>query len=124
MTPTKNAGGEKRVVSMQIRLERDDSLPAFAGFLRCEEQHSESPVVLVNVQMIMAPEHECNDGTTQEMSREDRKRLLVTSLMHEFGHVLESYFRLPVNEEAIERACEDWEQAYMKSAPPGANANE
>lgn len=105
---------------MTIRLERDDALPAFAGFLRCEEQHSETPVVFVNVQLIMAPEHECRDGTVQKMTREDRKRLLVTSLMHEFGHVLESYFRLPVNEEAIEKACEEWETAYATVEEPDA----
>lgn len=101
---------------MDIRLERDDALPAIAGFLRCEEQHSDSPVMYMNVQMVMAPEHDCADGSVQEMTRDDRKRLIITSLMHEFGHVLESYMRLPVNEEAIEKACADWEAAYMKAS--------
>lgn len=97
---------------MQLRLEREDSLPAFGAFLRCEAQHDESPVIALNVQALMMPEAEDEAGNTVEMTREDRTRAIITTLMHEFGHALESYFRLPVNEEAILKACEEWDAAY------------
>ena len=102
-------------ISLQIRLERDDAIPAFGAFLRCEAQHDESPVVLLNVQACMAPEAEADDGSPVPMTREDRIRLVITSIMHEFGHALESHFRLPVNEAHIEKACADWETAYSAS---------
>lgn len=98
--------------SMAIRLERADEIPAFGGFLRCEAQHDNSPVIVLNVQWCMAPELADEDGAPVPMTREDRKRLIITTLMHEFGHALESHFRLPVNEEAIDAACMQWEEAF------------
>ena len=98
--------------SMEIRLERHDEIPAFGAFLRCEEQHDQSPVIYLNVFACMVPELVDEDGGAVPMSREARKRLIIQSLMHEFGHALESYFRLPVNEEVIEAACSAWEKAY------------
>ena len=101
--------------SLSIRLERADDIPAFAGYLRCEAQHQGSHVILMNVQACMAPVVLSEDGTESPMSREDRKRLIISSLMHEFGHALESHFGLPVNEEAIENACMEWEAAWAKA---------
>jgi hypothetical protein len=91
-------------LSMTIRLEREDSLPAFGAFLRCEEQHTDNQVILINVAACMDPAPETEDGDTAEMNRDDRRRLLITTMMHEFGQ--------PVNEQAIEEACEAWETAY------------
>lgn len=104
--------------SLSIRLEREDGIPAFGGFLRCEKQNDASPVIFLNVQACMAPEmpseDPANPGVIEPlaMSREERKRLIISTLMHEFGHALESHFRLPVNEDAIEKACEEWEQKF------------
>jgi hypothetical protein len=108
-----------RPIQMQVdfRLEREDSMPGFAAFLRCEPDSMESPVILVNVQAVMAPELEDENDNLVPMTREERRRLLITSLMHEFGHLLERYFRVPMNEDAIEKACQDWENAYMQSQP-------
>ncbi len=96
-------------LSLQVRLERDDTLPAFGAFLRCEEQHNESPVILLNVGACMNPFVYTEEDGVIPISREDRKRLIITTFMHEFGHALESHFKLPVNEESIEQACADWE---------------
>ena len=103
-------------MDLTIRLQREDALPAFGAFLRCEQQNDESPVILMNVQSIMAPDLIDNENE----AREEQKRILISTLMHEFGHALESHFRLPVNEEAIEAACEAWEKAHM--AVLGENA--
>ena len=106
-------------MQMSIALQREDSIPAFAAFLRCEAQHGQSHVILLNVQACMAPELEDEQGRSVEMSREDRIRLIITSLMHEFGHALESHFKLPVYEYHIEKACEKWESAYMNATLEG-----
>jgi hypothetical protein len=98
-------------LSVEIRLEREDNIPAFGGFLRCENQHEGSHVIVINVSACMSPVA-TTDASEVPMSRAERKWLLITTLMHEFGHALESHFRLPVNEEAIEKACENWESAY------------
>lgn len=113
-------------LSLAIRLERHDEIPAFGAFLRCEEQHDESAIIALNVQAVMCPEVEDDLGNTETISREDRKRLIITTLMHEFGHALEAHFRLPVNEEAIEKACAEWERAYSandkgEARPPAQN---
>lgn len=97
---------------MAIRLERDDSIPAFAGFLDCCPPGADNHVILMNVQAVMAPAYEYEDGSPAPMTRDERKRTIITSLMHEFGHALEKQFSLPVNEESIEAACEAWERAY------------
>ena len=107
--------------SMEIRLERHDEIPAFGAFLRCEEQHDKSPVIYLNVQTCMIPELESETGTIISMSRDDRKRLIIESLMHEFGHALESHFRIPVNEDAIESACIAWEIAYALGREGGVS---
>lgn len=91
-----------------IRLERHDAIPAFGAFLRCEPPHDQSPVILLNVFAAMSPECDSDEGPIQ-VTREERKRAIITTIMHEVGHALESHFKLPVNEDAIEQACQDWE---------------
>lgn len=108
-----------RSLNLSIRLERNDSIPAFAGYLRCEEQHEGSHVIVMNVEACMSPEADTDSGPVT-MSREERKHLIITSLMHEFGHALEAHFRLPVNEEAIEAACESWELKHEAARTKGA----
>jgi hypothetical protein len=81
-------------------------MPAFGAFLRCEAQHDESPVIMLNVEACMSIEAESSD---------EIKRNIITTLMHEFGHVLESHFRLPDNEQAIDKAIDDWIKAIEHS---------
>lgn len=115
---------EKRLL-LRIELQREDNIPAFGAFLRCEEQSDESAVILLNVAACMCPEAQEEDGTLVAITREERKRLIISHLMHEFGHALESHFKLPVNEEAIEAACQDWEklsQPYGVEGIPAAQS--
>ena len=102
----------KEKLELTIRLEREDDLPAFGAFLRCEEPSDNNAVVLLNVAALMDPVQIDETGQDVPMSREDRKIITIVSLMHEFGHALEKHFNLPENEEAIEKACEEWEKAY------------
>lgn len=96
-------------LKLNIRLERDDDIPAFAAFLRCTPPSKDNHVMILNVSSSMSPFAEDEDGEPVAMDHETRIRGIIQSLMHEFGHALESQFGLSVNEEAIEKACEDWD---------------
>lgn len=102
--------------SIQIRLERDDEIPAFGAFLRCEPPcDCNQNTILINVGGCLCPEQAEEDGTPVPVQGEERKRILIETLMHEFGHALERHFLLPVNEEAIEKAVSDWEAQWIRS---------
>lgn len=107
--------------SLSIKLERDDSIPAFGAFLACEPEDGRH-VILLNVSACLSPELDSDDGPVC-MPVEDRKRLVIATLMHEFGHALEAHFNLPHNEEAIEKACADWELAYIQAQDAKACAD-
>lgn len=94
--------------NLTVTLERNDSIPAFGAFLACEPDDG-SKVIFLNVEACLSPELLDENGNTVLSSIEERKRILVDTLMHEFGHALEAHFKLPHNEEAIEKACADWE---------------
>lgn len=114
--PFKAADPNQPVLQVTFTLVRDDSIPAFGGFLRCApECECKDNVVLVNVQGVMSPVLECEDGEMVHQTKEERKRLLITTLMHEFGHVLEKHFGLPDVEEAVEKACDEWEAQWRKA---------
>lgn len=102
-------------LSLTLRLERDDSIPAFGGFLAAREDDGKCDVILLNVQRLMSPELLDASGAVVPVSREDRVRNLIQVMMHEFGHALENHFRLPVNEAAIERAAVAWESAFANT---------
>jgi hypothetical protein len=101
-------------LDLTISLKRDDSIPAFGAFFRCEEDHGQTPEIFLNVAGVMLPVED-EEGNELRQSAEDRTRLIITTLMHEIGHALEAHFRLPINEEHIERACEEWDSAYDNS---------
>jgi hypothetical protein len=105
-------------LKLSVRLERDDSIPAFGAFVRCEPFDEKNAVVLINVEAVMSPELPTAEGGVQRMSRTDRKRLLIETLMHEFGHALEAHLKLPVNERAIEKACANWEALHAAMEDP------
>lgn len=60
----------------------------------------------------MHPLVSTEEGIDLAMSHSDRQRLLISTLMHEFGHALEQHFKLPDNESAIESACISWDESY------------
>ena len=101
-------------MDIQIRLERDDTIPAFAGFLRCEPPSDKNHIILMNVAGIMSPVYDDGSGGEILVNRDDRIRIVISTIMHEFGHVLESHFNLQVNEEAIEKTCEEWESLFER----------
>ena len=92
-------------------------MPAFGAFLRCDCDQAHDAVILLNVFACMSPQTVDEFGEAVQMTREDRLRAVITTLMHEFGHALEQHFKLPVNEAALEKATEEWEQRAADFAP-------
>jgi hypothetical protein len=104
-------------LQLTIQLHRDDTMSAFGAFLRCDCAGPNTPVVLLNVYACMAPVLQDSEGNPVELTREDRLRTVIGSLMHEFGHALEKHFDLPVNEEALEKVCAEWEGRFETFTP-------
>ena len=89
---------------MQIKIYRNDALPAIGAYLRPDGPPDEEPMIIVNVPFCFG-EFVDEDGNDIESSSEDKKRIFIETIMHEFGHVLEHHLSLEPNEEAIEAAC-------------------
>jgi len=102
-------------MNLSIQLQREDSMPAFGAFLRYD-QPQPFHTILLNVEAVMHPEYE--DGPVDDWTNEDRKRIIITTLMHEFGHALEAHFNIPDCEQAIENACMEWDNAKNSLAQP------
>lgn len=95
-----------------IRIYRDDTLPAFGGWAAGSLLEG-NPVLLMNVAACLSP---CVDehGAVVPMTAHDKKWLAITTLMHEFGHALQEFFRMEFTEEEIEQICE----AYQRHEDP------
>ncbi len=76
----------------------NNELPGFRAYLRPVDESTliDKHAIVMNIgaHFEIAVEHDDIDA----------KEALVETLMHEFGHVLEREFSLPVNEERIEDA--------------------
>ena len=110
-------------VTLKLQIERNDDLkdeegdPRFAAFLRYRKPKEGRPdIIYLNVYACMSAVAEDADGTEHSITNEERKYLIITSLMHEFGHALEYHFGLPVNEEVIENICCEWEAKIKEEA--------
>jgi len=104
-------------LQLTIQLHRDDTIPAFGAFLRCDCGKPHGEVVLLNVYACMAPVLQDESGADVQITREDRLRTVIGTLMHEFGHALEKHFELPVNEEALEKVNAEWEERFDSFVP-------
>lgn len=100
---------------MKIQIARDDSIPAFGAF-HCPPpgQQVEPGLILLNVEACLGG---CVDegGAEEPMDSADKKRLLIETLMHEFGHALEHHFGLGDDETAIEAAIASWTPSQPRS---------
>lgn len=105
--------------NVSIKIARADDLPGFAAYL-AGTVHREGQttidlgenqgLVLLNVEANFDDSSlEDENGEDVSFTVEEKKRNLIASLMHEFGHSLEDFFRLEFDEDWIERVVESWE---------------
>ena len=107
---------------IKVTVVRSDELPAFGGYLAGTLSNTESTTVdlapnnaliLLNVEaifnddMLVTESGEPVEG--ESLTIEERKSLLITTLMHEFGHVLEEHFNTEFSEDRIEKIVASWE---------------
>ena len=108
----------------RLRVHRDDSIPAFGGWC-AGSLKADEPTILLNVAACLLP---CVDGDGAEVHQtiEAKKWLMISTLMHEFGHALQEFFDLEFTEERIEELVADYELHYLtneSSSPTAADGN-
>jgi hypothetical protein len=92
---------------MRISVYRNDDIPAFGAYLRKDGPPANTPIILINVEALFS-EFIDENGNVEPATVYDRKRFLIETMMHEFGHVIEHFLGLEDNEEEIERAIASW----------------
>lgn len=93
--------------SMEFKIIRNDDIPAFGGWKAGSLQAGE-PVILLNVLATFHPSPVDTHGEPVEMDAEERRYLMIETLMHEFGHALQEYFGLEFSEDRIEEIVEGY----------------
>ena len=98
----------------RVRVYREDTIPAFGGWCEGSLKAGE-PAILLNVAACLLP---CvdEDGSEVLHTVEEKKWLMISTLMHEFGHALQEFFDLEFTEERIEALAEAYACRYLKSA--------
>lgn len=104
----------------QLRVYRDDTIPAFGGWYAGSLKDGD-PTILLNVAACLLP---CVDDEGTEVSHtvEEKKWLMISTLMHEFGHALQEFFDLEFTEARIEELVTDYERHYLTNAQGHAPA--
>lgn len=96
-----------RLHPLVVRVWRDDSIPAFGAWCAGSLKDG-NPAVLLNVEACLSP---CvtEDGEEVKSSVEEKKWLMITTLLHEFGHALQEFFGMEFEEDRLERIVEEYE---------------
>lgn len=84
---------------MKIRVERADDFEGFAAYLigTCK-----NPIFLMNIYALL------NMSVQEKLPTKEIKEIVITSLMHEFGHLLEEQLEKEFDEEFIQKVSEEW----------------
>jgi hypothetical protein len=96
---------------IQIEVHRADCIPAFGGWCAGSMKENE-PTILLNVAACLLP---CVDENGEEIphTTEEKKWLMISTLMHEFGHALQEFFDLEMTEERVEELAAEYEKFYL-----------
>ena len=88
---------------MKIEVIKYDGLNAFGAFCKDSVKNG-SGIILIDTQTIFKDgELIFEDGSTVIMDSEEKKRVLIETMMHEFGHALEELFNTEFEEDFIEQ---------------------
>jgi len=101
-------GLAKPTEQMRVSVVRDDTIPAF-GAWHYDPAHKFKGAVLLNLEACFGPLEDGDGKPVTDMNTlEDRKRVVFETILHEFGHALETFIGMDHNEELIERAVTTW----------------
>ena len=88
---------------MKIEVKKYDGLGAFGAFAKGSVKDGNA-IILIDTQTIFKDgELIYDDGSKVDLSTQDRKKILIETLMHEFGHALEEFFETEFDEDFIEQ---------------------
>ena len=88
---------------MKIEIKKYDNLGAFGGFAQGSVKEGQT-IILIDTNMIFKDgELIYDDGKPLVLNTEEKKRVLIETIMHEFGHALEEFFDTKFEEDFIER---------------------
>lgn len=105
---------------LQLKVVRDDSIPAFGAWCACtcESGCPHQNTILLRLDAVFGP-LEYEDGTPcPPMTPAEHKEVLLSTLMHEFGHALEQFLGEEFSEERIEAIVESFVKAKTINHPP------
>lgn len=122
-SPAKKSDRAARSTFPLIRIWRDDSIPAFGGWAAGSLKELGEGVILLNVGTCLLGGID-EDGNRVEMTTEDSKWLLITTMMHEFGHACQEFFDLEFTEERIDQIVQDYEAGFRSGKYNARHAND
>ena len=93
---------------MKIEIKKYDGLGALGGFAQGSVKDG-TGIILINTKALFKDgELVFEDGSAVKMDAEERKRILIETVMHEFGHALEEFLDSEFDEDFIERVTESY----------------
>lgn len=97
---------------IEFKIVRADGLPSFGAYLSDSINDPEKGLILLDVEAHFGDVFECEDGSNVDMTNNDRMQLMIQTLMHEFGHALEDFYKKEFDEDWIDSIVESWKSKY------------
>jgi len=94
---------EVETKELNITIQKADDIEAFGAFV-AGSVNDEKPTILLNMNAIIS--------TVVSEGDVDAKEILISTLVHEFGHALEEFFNKEFDEGFIEKVTESYEQSH------------
>ena len=89
---------------MKIEIKKYDGLGALGGFAQGSVNNGKGIILIDTKSIFKDGELIYEDGETVVMDNNEKKRVLIETIMHEFGHALEEFFEAEFEEDFIEQA--------------------
>ena len=88
---------------MKIEVKKYDGLGALGAFAKGSVKDGNAIIIIDTQTIFKDGELIYDDGSKVDLSTQDRKKILIETLMHEFGHALEEFFETEFDEDFIEQ---------------------
>jgi len=97
---------------LKLKVVRDDSIPAFGAWHSCTDQECpNNNVILLNLEAMFGPQVYEDGSPADPMSSAQCVDVLIETLMHEFGHALQGFFKVEFDEAQLERITKSFRQS-------------
>ena len=109
--------------NLKMKIARADGMPGFAAYLSGTVSHAGSctidltpnqALILLDVEATFDDSCLVSDSGPVVRDTEDHRRVLIESLMHEFGHALEEFFDVEFDDDWIEQVVMSYQPKETK----------